>query len=263
MQDTSQQKTQKIEISLSDAETMPVWLDEPSAPGRGLVILCHGFMSSKASRTNQTLTEKLVARGISACRFDFFGHGDDKRPFEEITLTACIRQIAAVVDWAASQNRHKRIGLMGSSFGGLAALLAASRRPEIDRIGLKCPVSDYPPIWRTRLGEAGMADWRARGRLAFLTPEGRARLRYTFFDDLLRHDAYRAAADIGAPVLIVHGDADTDVPAAQSRRLHAALTTRKRLQILSGADHAFSKPEDFDRMIGLLFNWFAEGWADG
>jgi pimeloyl-ACP methyl ester carboxylesterase len=46
-----------------------------------------------------------------------------------------------------------------------------------------------------------------------------------------------AAAGITVPVLLVHGDADTDTPVHYSRRVFASLSGPKRLIVVPGARH--------------------------
>ncbi len=60
---------------------------------------------------------------------------------------------------------------------------------------------------------------------------------------------------ITVPTLIVQGDKDEYVPLHQSQRLLEALPGEKRLQILPGADHGFTKGEDFRAMTTLLVDW--------
>ena len=51
-----------------------------------IAILCHGFLSSKTSSTNNALTRMLIAQGIATFRFDFFGQGESEGPFDQITV---------------------------------------------------------------------------------------------------------------------------------------------------------------------------------
>ncbi len=245
----------EVILESSPGELTTVIVSEPKEGSDRIVLLCHGFMSSKESQTNRLLTKKLLSEDIATCRFDFYGHGEDKGSFQEITLSRCLKQIDAVLSWIGD-NTYSRIGLLGSSFGGLTAILSAAKHPEIRTVALKCPVSDYPPIWRALLGEAGMANWQADHLLSFATPEGRARLDYAFYEDLLHYDTYQEATAIEAPVLIVHGDADADVPFKQSQKLLRTLKCKAELNAISGADHQFTKPEDFDQMITHFFKWF-------
>ncbi len=251
----------EIVLETGSGEQTTFIVSEPTKGSGRVVVLCHGFMSSRESQTNRLLTEKLLNADIATCRFDFYGHGTHKASFQEMKLSHCLDQIDTVLSWMHN-NAYAQIGLLGSSFGGLTALLSAAKHPQITTVALKCPVSDYPPIWRALLGEAGMANWQADGLLSFATPEGRARLDYAFYEDLLGHETYEEALSIKAPVLIVHGDADQDVPFAQSQKLLEVLKSgaapQAELVAIAGADHQFTKSEDFEQMIDHIFKWFAE-----
>ena len=73
------------------------------------------------------------------------------------------------------------------------------------------------------------------------------RLQYHFYEDCLRQIAYGPAEHITVPTLIVQGEQDECVPLHQSRRLRDALGGPKRLDLLPGADHQFSRGRTFIR----------------
>ncbi|MBI3808918.1 MAG: prolyl oligopeptidase family serine peptidase, partial [Nitrospirae bacterium] len=73
-----------------------------------------------------------------------------------------------------------------------------------------------------------------------------------------RHSGYEAAKAVAVPTLIVQGNADEYVPIHQSRRLSEELTGKNVLVVLPGADHHFSKPEDFREMTTLLTQWVSD-----
>ena len=58
-----------------------------------------------------------------------------------------------------------------------------------------------------------------------------------------------AAAKISVPVLLIHGDADSDTPPDHSRRVFAALHGPKHLVLVPGAGHNGSlRPEVWDQI---------------
>jgi pimeloyl-ACP methyl ester carboxylesterase len=235
-------------------------LASPQDGSGRLAVLCHGFLSNKNSSTNKALTALLVERGIATFRFDFFGQGDSEGPFERITATTAVIQTLAALDLMASRG-YGRLGLMGSSFGGLIATLVAANQPApqgipLSALALKCPALDFPEILRLEFGEAGMDRWKRMNVIPNLTGGSEPfPLRFAFYEDCLKFDAYKVAESIRAPVLIVQGDRDESVPLHQSRRLFDAIRAEKRLELMSGADHRFSRPEDFQTMTRLLADW--------
>lgn len=233
-------------------------LTEPKAKTDRAVLLCHGFLSGKNSTTNKTLTRSLTEQGLATFRFDFFGQGESEGPFENLTLAVALGQALAALDWLAARG-YTRIGLVGSSFGGLIAILTASKRPELACLGLKCPVVDFAEVLRLEFGEAGMAHWKTHHEIPDVTGGSKpVRLRYALYENCLEYDGHKAAATIKMPTLIVQGEKDDLVPLHQSRRLMEALQGKRQLEILPGADHMFSKGEDFKKMTTLLSDWMVK-----
>ena len=230
-------------------------LAEPQGKPDGVVILCHGFLSTKQSNTNRRLTDLLVPQGISTFCFDWFGMGESEGAFADITVGRCCDQLKQALAFISRQG-YQPIGLIGSSFGGLISILVAGQYPHLLALGLKCPVPDFPELLQLEFGEAAMGHWKATGEIPNVTGGDKPiALRYDFYEDCLKYDAYHAAETIKSPTLIVHGDQDELVPLHQIQRLAGALTTQKELRILEGANHHFGKPEDFRKMTTLLGDW--------
>lgn len=230
-------------------------LTTPSRPTRSVAVLCHGFLSGKNSTTNTTLTRLLTERGIATFRFDFFGQGESQGPFKDLTNTLAVGQTMAALD-LLRHKAYRRMGLMGSSFGGLVAILTAAQRPDLACLALKCPVVDFAEELRLEFGEAEMAQWKATDTIPnIMGGASRIALGYAFYEDSLRQVAYEPARSITAPTLIVQGDRDEHVPLHQSRQLYDALRVDKQFHMLPGADHQFTRREDFTRMTGLIADW--------
>jgi uncharacterized protein len=245
------------DLSFSDPQghRVAAVLATPADDTDRIAVLCHGFLSGKRSTTNKTLTRLLNVQGIATFAFDFFGQGDSEGPFEALTTTTAVAQANAALD-LIRQKGFRRLGLMGSSFGGLVAILTAAQRHDLACLAVKCPVVDFAEELRLTLGDAEMAAWQATGTIPdIMGGTERIRLRYAFYEDCLRRIAYEPAKAITAPTLIVQGDQDECVPLHQSRQLAAALTCRTRMELLPGADHQFTKGADFGRMTTLLTEW--------
>jgi pimeloyl-ACP methyl ester carboxylesterase len=230
-------------------------LSAPDGPTKHIAVLCHGFLSGKNSTTNKTLTRLLNERGIAAFRFDFFGQGDSDGPFEELTTTLAVHQAHAALDLVAARG-YDRIGLVGSSFGGLVAILTAAQRRDIACLALKCPVVDFAEELRITFGLEELARWQATNTIPnMMGGSDRVRLRYGFYEDCLKQIAYEPAKQITVPTLIVQGEQDECVPLHQSRRLHDSLGGVKRLDLLPDADHQFTREGDFHQMTTSISDW--------
>ncbi|MCS6295507.1 MAG: alpha/beta fold hydrolase [Nitrospira sp.] len=243
-------------------------LAEPQQTTDHVAVLCHGFLSHKNSSSNQALVELLKNRGIATLRFDCFGHGDSDGPFAKLTTSIGVAQALAALTYVMTRG-YRRLALVGSSFGGLLSILAGAEWtdlhystpaaiPPLACLALKCPVVDFGEELRLELGDDGLQEWKRTNTIPDLHGgDSRLPLDYAFYQDCLNRIAYGPARTIAAPTLIVQGDHDEYVPLHQSQRLYESLSGPKHLEILPGADHRFTNPSDFQRMLTLLTDWIA------
>lgn len=232
-------------------------LSRPEQHTDRIVVLCHGFLSNKNSTTNKTLTRLLNARGIATYRFDFFGQGESEGHFEDITTTLAVGQANAAINNVLSMG-YNAIGLAGSSFGGLVAILTAAQRQDIACLALKCPVVDFAEELRLEFGPDEMARWQATDTIQnIMGGSERVRLKYRLYEDCLHLAAYGPATGITTPTLIVQGQKDELVPLHQSQKLFDLLRGPKRIDLLPEADHQFTRAEDFHAMTTSITEWLA------
>lgn len=178
-----------------------------------VVVMCHGYGSSKDSVSNADLAKKLTSAGISVFRFDFTGSGQSGGNLVDCTPTQGLDDLK----FAIKDMSKEKFALHGTSFGGYVALTYAIHNPIL-ALSLKAPVSDYVEVLKLKGGEkeARAADF--------------ARQAYQI-------NIYKDAPNIKIPVLIIHGGNDKDVPLAQSERLLKCFRGEKTLSILHDADH--------------------------
>ncbi len=183
-------------------------LAEPTSKTNHIVVLCHGFLSNKHSNTNRRLTELLVDKGIRTFCFDWFRMGESEGTFADLTVDVCCDQLLQALSLVRS-NGYSKIGLVGSSYGGLIATLVDSGDVDLAVLGLKCPVPDFPEMLQLEFGQEAMKRWQSTGEIPDVTGCDRPiELQYAFFENCLTYDAYAAARTINIPTLIVHGDQD-------------------------------------------------------
>lgn len=216
-----------------------------------VVILAHGYLSDKKSRTNMELSKRLNKAGISTMAFDIYGHGESGGDVERLTITKAVENVLAVYDFAKSRG-YKRIGLSGSSFSGIVSLVAATKR-EFSALSLKCPVFDSKRLWDRRHGKKKIEGWRKKG---YLVQFGK-RWRYEAYEDASGYDMRGIASGITAPTLVIHGDKDKTVPISHAKDIIKHVSGEKKLVIVKGADHFFREPAHFRKIIDASFRWLS------
>jgi alpha/beta superfamily hydrolase len=222
-----------------------------------IIILCHGFSTSKEGRTYVRLEEILNDKGVSTFRFDFFGHGESEGKFEEITTFEAVDDIQNAIKFL-KESGHKIIGLIGSSFGGMASIIEAGKTDDLYVLALKSPVSDYMALIHSRVDEQDIKGWKEKGVIDVTGVDGEIRiLNFSFYEEAEKVKAYEAAQNIKIPTLIVHGDEDETVPIEQSRKT-ARLIENCRLETIEGTDHTYSDSSHFKKMLELISEFIIE-----
>ena len=222
-----------------------------------IVVLCHGFFRSKEGRTYTGFEKILNESGISTFRFDFFGHGESEGKFEEVTTSEAVDDVLNAIKFI-EESGYRKIGLMGSSFGGMASIIAASKVRGLYVLALKSPVSDYSSLFQAYQNEQEVKEIKEKGFTYITDIEGnKRRLNISFFIDDQNAKGYEAAKKIKIPTLIVHGDKDDSVPLEQSKKT-ASMMENCQLEIIKGADHGYSNEQHFKEMLDLISKFIIE-----
>jgi dipeptidyl aminopeptidase/acylaminoacyl peptidase len=159
------------------------------------------------------------------------------------------------MDWAVAQGiaDPKRVCMAGASYGGYAALWAVIRNPERYR----CAVSF-----------AGVTDWKRQLKYDanFFTRKGAKKwmARVQGEDPNFSLDLVSPVPQIARltrPVLLSHGDEDTNVPFKQFTLLRdAAAKAGKPIEtmVFAGEGHGFDKDENEERWYAAIEAFLAK-----
>lgn len=215
-----------------------------------IIIIVHGHSSSNKSKNLVKLSEMINKKGVASFRIDLYGHGQSEGKFEEATVGEAVDSILSAIKYVKS-NGYTKIGLVGSSFGGIASIIAASKTDDLFVLALKSPVSNYSDLYLWR--GTSIEDWKEKGYREYPTKTGMERLNYVFYEDAIQNDGYEAK-NISIPTLIVHGDADDEVPTEQSIKLSKLLPNCK-LSIVKGADHTYTNETHSEQMLNEIVDY--------
>ena len=249
----------EITTSFANSEglTLAGILEKAERPAPSpIVIMCHGYSSGKNSKINRLLAPKLAEVGIASFRFDFPGHYDSEGDIADLTISNAVEDLRYAVDFIKEFEsvNSKRLGLFGSSFGGTVALWFASSRVDVNALVLRSPASDYAAVREAQLGIEGIRKWKDTGIVSL--EGGTVESKYAFYEDAIDHDTYALATKITAPSLIIHGDADDNVPVSQSVRLNEVMGDRASLEVVANAGHSYDKPGQLENVMKLTIEFF-------
>ena len=220
-------------------------------------ILIHGFTSNKNTANFIKLRDFLNKNSTSSFRFDIYGHGESAGKVEDITISEAVDDILQAIKFLKKQG-YQKIGLLGSSFGGIASIMVASKTKDLFLLILKSPVSNYVEVEEIRIEYPRFEEWKKKGFKYCENDDGRIlRLNYSFFEDFKNNDGYKAAPKIHIPTLIVHGDADAIVPVEQSLKT-SKLIPNCKLVIVKGASHRYTESDHAEQMLKAIGDFILE-----
>jgi len=231
----------------------------PEAEPHGHVLLVHAFGSSKDLRGTVRVARSLAERGWGSLRFDFAGLGQSQGRFAETDLGTNVADLQAVAAWMTADGTRPGI-ILGHSFGGMAALLAAPGLPEpagfvtLGSPSTTAQLRDRILAFAPQLGvEGAEVEVEIAGKKVTI---GSRLLR-----DLEQHDVGAAAGALQCPLLVLHSPADRTVPVEHAARLFRRAHHPKSFVSLEGADHLLLESERDAEYVASLTAAFAERFA--
>jgi len=216
--------------------------------GAPCITLLHGLEGHKDSDKWITVASRLSMEGYASLRFNFRGCGEGSEKsegsFEDTNLTARIRDYKAALDFLESSGKVciKKLGAIGSSFGGMVAIAAQETR-------IKALVTLATPY---RISRNSKIINQSKDGEYYVLPSGR-KLKKSFFDDLEKYNMLELIKKT-PPILIIHGKSDDIVPVEHAYKLYKSAAEPKKLEIIENADHTFSTA--LERVMNLSLQWF-------
>ena len=185
------------------------------------MVYLHGIADNRTSAAG--LVDRFGGRGFDLVAYDSRAHGES----EGAVCTYGVfekQDLRRVLD-TVSQGP---IVLIGTSLGAAVALQEAAQDSRVTAIVAAEIFSDLRTVATER---APFFFTSALIERAFHLAEERAHFQVDAASPVL------AAALVKAPVLLIHGDADTETSPDHSRRVLEALTGPRRLILVPGARH--------------------------
>jgi len=249
-----------IHYQARDGLTIHGYLTLPTGSGsspHALIMYIHGGPWARDTWQFEPMVQFLASRGYAVLQVNYRG----STGFGQQTMGLAVRQIGGTIQdditdglkWAIASGiaDPARVAIMGASYGGYSALWGATRTPE---------------LYRCAIDISGPADWAEMVQDAKNRDVKYAYAVWSERIGSLKNDPARLkeispinfAAQVRAPILIIHGSLDRQVPEVQSREMAAALKANGKICetiMLPNEEHSFrfekSRLQEF-RAVGAF-----------
>jgi len=231
----------RIAVGSDELDALAV-LPQGEPPTRWTVLVHGGPGGVKDGPADlfREMAEHLAAAGIGSLRFDVRGAGQSTGSYRDMTIARQVEDLRAARSFLDATHAPQRVALVGESFGATVVLAGLDGQE-------RALVLLWPAIWLldgvfdSYVTEQSLAEAQEQG---FIVRDGEE-IGREFLSELLElRDVAGPLNNLSTPVLLIQGDADTEVPVGQSQRANEKVAGPSRLVVVPGGDHCLERPEE-------------------
>lgn len=230
---------ERVEIPSASGTGLHGWWI-PGPIGGGTVVLMHGVRGNRLQMMGRARV--LVEHGFSVLLFDFQASGES--PGHRITFGKLESfDAAAAVGFVRDRRPNERVGVIGNSLGGAAALLGPERL-AVDALVLEAVYPDIDAALSNRL-RVNLGRFAGPLFTPLLTPAFKLLLPPVLGATPRELRPIDHIAIAGVPILIASGSVDAYTPLTEAKNLFHRASEPKQFWAVEGAGHV--DLEQYDR----------------
>ena len=243
-----------VSVTTPDAVTLRAWIIHPHSANGDAAILLHGLADNRVGMTGYA--QLLLANGFTVLLPDARAHGASGGPLATYGLLER-NDIHQWFDFVAAQDHPHCILGFAESMGAAELLQSLAVEPRFCAVAAESSFSTFREIAYDRMGQPfhlgpwfGRTLFRPVVEFAFLY----ARWKYGF--DMQQVSPEDSVATTRVPVLLIHGQIDSNIPPRHSRRIQAR-NPNVVLWEVPNAEHCgaiSTAPQEFNQR---LLTWFS------
>ncbi|HLD42338.1 MAG TPA: alpha/beta fold hydrolase, partial [archaeon] len=150
---------ERIEFRNSRGQKLAGKMSVPHGKGPfPALVFAHGRGSGKNAKKAVELSKRL-GDGFVCFSFDFSGCYESEGKFEDTTITDEINDLKTAIELVRKMPFVKEVHIVGSSLGGLVALLYAAKYNKLKSLVLHCPAFDFRQTYSDKNGKYSLKEW--------------------------------------------------------------------------------------------------------
>ena len=225
-----------------------------SGAGKSLptVMFCGGFKSDMEGTKALYLEEKCEERGQAFIRFDYRGHGQSDGEFVDGTIGLWKQDALDILNHIAPD----RALLVGSSMGGWISLLLTDEHQDkiAGMVGIAAAPDFTKSFYNDKFTEALRKELTEKGFVSL--PNDYSDEPYIITKALIDDGDDNLFMDkqhkFSAPVHLLQGMKDADVPWQTAHRIKNVIDGHVEVTLVEDGDHRFSRPQDLDLLDNVV-----------
>jgi uncharacterized protein len=245
----------EVAINAPDGTTLRAWHIQRERGNGNAIILLHGLGDNRLGTVGYA--ELFIAHGYDVLMPDARAHGASGGRIATYGLLER-NDIRSWFEWLEAREHPQCIYGFAESMGAVQLLQALDVEPHFCAVVAESPFSTFREIAYDRMGQQfGTGPWVGRTVLLPVVEITLAYTRWKYHVNLAEASPEDSVARSRVPVLLIHGQLDSNIPVRHSRliKLHDPAVT---LWEVPGADHCGAisvAPGEFQKKV---LGWFAE-----
>ncbi|HSA84203.1 MAG TPA: alpha/beta hydrolase [Patescibacteria group bacterium] len=222
----------KVEFNNSKGEKIKGLLKQ-TKPSRVLLLIGHGFKSSKEHPATVGVTDRLYTMGHSSFSFDF------SKSAQNFNLK---EQVEDIIDIIRYFSIYKEFVLLAPSLGALSMVIAARQSAKVKGL---IPINGF--FGTAQLGGSIIKEYLLFRLLVIFNKQYKKS--WNYFKQNYQPEK------INCKVLVIHAQHDDVVFIAQSKTFFNKLAGKKEMYISESADHHLSSAADKQEIAEVIDRW--------
>jgi len=220
-----------------------------------IVIVIHGFGSSKESPTAQMMLTGLPAYGIGAVAFDFPAHGESPVDGDAMSVDGCIDDLKSIETMVRTEYPDSEVYYFGSSFGAYIALNHITKNDvKGTRLFCRSGAVNMPDIFKSPDKEQ-KEYFENYGYIMLDYDPGRPlKVTSEFVSELMENDLFDIFKKTDVLIKMIHGDSDETI--SYDRVVEFTDKFNIPLITVKGGDHRLSIEGAPERVLKEAIEFF-------
>ncbi len=234
-------KYEEITLKTSDNIKLKAWFI-PNNKTKNAIIICHGYPFDKG---NVLGFATFLSNNYNLLFFDFRAMGQSEGKYTTVGYKE-VEDLKAAVKYLKNKN-IKNIGALGFSLGAATIIMTNSK--DIKAIVADSPYASLDLMINSLYRQFFFLKYPFTSLTKLLA-------KLILKIDATKISPEKAIKQITAPILLIHGEKDSQIPVENSYRLHKA-NPKTELWIIEEADHGeahYLRKEEYEKKVLDFFN---------
>ncbi len=236
---------QKVEFRNGKKQKLYGYVSVPKKYNTAVVFL-HGFPSSVDGSSSKWMMKAFSKSDYLFMTFDFSCGRVSEGNFSDKLMSQEVKDIKCAIDFLEKLYGFEKLFLIGHSTGAIDAALYSCKDKRLSGVVLSGGVADLKRAVRYDFNSREVHSFWTKGYVKYDHPgkwyDGK-KISKAFYDEFFTLDIASSLKKYKGALMVLHGSLDEPVPVSEAYELLKIANRPKKLVVVKGADHRFSKPE--------------------